>query len=155
MRVEIATNNSNPICVVCLQPRQSTWIFLPCRHANCCGDCSRMIEQLEQSCPTCRTPIDSRLQIFLNSLKFSSSAVSWLSQLLIITKQLNFLVSDYLIKKKICAELIEELARATDLKFGMHVEHVVSRNKTKEAISPLISEKGDKMSWPIRFEDLI
>ena len=63
---EIATNNSNPICVVCLQPGQSTWIFLPCRHANCCGDCSRMIEQLEQSCPTCRTPIDSRLQIFLN-----------------------------------------------------------------------------------------
>ena len=32
----------------------------------------------------------------------------------------------------VCPELIEELARATDLKFGMHVEHVVSRNKTKD-----------------------
>ena len=29
-------------------------------------------------------------------------------------------------------ELIEELAEATDLKFGMHVEHVVSRNNTKD-----------------------
>ena len=32
----------------------------------------------------------------------------------------------------VCSELIEELARATDLKFGMQVEHVVSRNKTKD-----------------------
>ena len=31
-----------------------------------------------------------------------------------------------------CPELIEELAGATDLKFGMHVEHVVPRNKTKD-----------------------
>ena len=28
--------------------------------------------------------------------------------------------------------LIEELAGATDLKSGIHVEHVVSRNKTKD-----------------------
>ena len=32
----------------------------------------------------------------------------------------------------VCLELIEELARATDLKFGMHVEHIVTRNKTKD-----------------------
>ena len=29
----------------------------------------------------------------------------------------------------VCSVLIEELVRATDLKFGMCVEHVVSRNK--------------------------
>ena len=29
----------------------------------------------------------------------------------------------------VCAELIEELARATNLKFGMRVEDVVARNK--------------------------
>ena len=29
----------------------------------------------------------------------------------------------------ICAELIEELARATDLKFGIRVEHVAATNK--------------------------
>ena len=32
----------------------------------------------------------------------------------------------------VCSELIEELAGATDLKFGIRVEHVVSRNKTKD-----------------------
>ena len=47
----------------------------------------------------------------------------------------------------VCPELIEELAGATDLKFGMHVEHTVTGNT--------LSEKGDKMSWPIRFEALI
>ena len=30
-----------------------------------------------------------------------------------------------------CPELIEELAGATDLKFGMRVENVVTRNKTR------------------------
>ena len=29
----------------------------------------------------------------------------------------------------VCAELIEELARTTDLKFGMRVEDVVATNK--------------------------
>ena len=32
----------------------------------------------------------------------------------------------------VCADLIEELARVTDLKFGIRVEHVVTRNKTKD-----------------------
>ena len=32
----------------------------------------------------------------------------------------------------VCPELIEELAGATHLKFGMYVKHVVSRNKTKD-----------------------
>ena len=29
----------------------------------------------------------------------------------------------------VCAELIDELAKATDLKFGILVEHVVATNK--------------------------
>ena len=32
----------------------------------------------------------------------------------------------------VCSELIEELARATDLKFGMIMEDVVTMNKTKD-----------------------
>ena len=32
----------------------------------------------------------------------------------------------------VCSELIEELARTTDLKFGLHVEHAVTMNKTKD-----------------------
>ena len=34
----------------------------------------------------------------------------------------------------VCPELIEELAEATDLKFGMRVEDVVTRNKTKDCV---------------------
>ena len=32
----------------------------------------------------------------------------------------------------VCLELIEKLARATDLKFGMRVEHVVATNKFQD-----------------------
>ena len=32
----------------------------------------------------------------------------------------------------VCPELIEELAGATELIFGIHVNHVVSRNMTKD-----------------------
>ena len=51
-------------CVICLSPRTSTWIFLPCRHANCCGECSDKIEELGQTCPTCRSSIVDKFQIY-------------------------------------------------------------------------------------------
>ena len=54
------------ICVVCLQPRDHTWIFMPCRYANCCTHCSEIIERDSHVCPTCRSVIDSRFQIFTN-----------------------------------------------------------------------------------------
>ena len=54
------------VCVVCLLPRTSTWIFMPCRHANYCGDCSHTIEELGQPCPVCRSVIQSRFEIFTN-----------------------------------------------------------------------------------------
>ena len=53
-------------CVVCLESRNSTWIFLPCRHVNCCPDCSQRIQVLGQSCPTCRANIDEMFPIFTN-----------------------------------------------------------------------------------------
>ena len=52
------------MCVVCLTVRTTTWLFLPCRHANCCSACSERIEELEQPCPVCRAGIESRFQIF-------------------------------------------------------------------------------------------
>ena len=33
-------------CVVCLSIRTATWIVMPCRHANCCTDCSARIFEL-------------------------------------------------------------------------------------------------------------
>ena len=29
-------DNNHQKCVVCLNSRTSTWIFLPCKHAQCC-----------------------------------------------------------------------------------------------------------------------
>ena len=51
-------------CVVCLSPRATTWIFMPCRHANCCSSCSQQIIELGQPCPVCRANIETRFQIF-------------------------------------------------------------------------------------------
>ena len=42
----IVTDNQNS-CVVCLTIRTTTWIFLPCRHANCCAECAKRIEEKE------------------------------------------------------------------------------------------------------------
>ena len=51
-------------CVVCLSPRVTTWVFMPCRHANCCSSCSQQIVDLGQPCPICRSIIETRFQIF-------------------------------------------------------------------------------------------
>ena len=53
-------------CVVCLGARENTWIFLPCKHANCCELCTQTITQMGNTCPTCRTPIVDTFQIFLS-----------------------------------------------------------------------------------------
>lgn len=53
-------------CVVCLSVRTTTWIFMPCRHANCCTECSARIYALGQSCPECRSEIENSFQIFTN-----------------------------------------------------------------------------------------
>ena len=59
-------DNTHQNCVVCLNSRTSTWIFLPCRHAQCCMECCKKIEELGQSCPVCRSPIESSFEIFTN-----------------------------------------------------------------------------------------
>ena len=49
---------------VCLLPRTTTWVFMPCRHAQCCKECSERLEELRQPCPVCRPSIQSIFQIF-------------------------------------------------------------------------------------------
>ena len=53
-------HSQNTICCVCLLPRESTVIFLPCRHAKCCEECSAHLEK----CPICRCTIEDRFNIF-------------------------------------------------------------------------------------------
>ena len=59
-------DSSENVCVVCLLPRLTTWIFMPCRHANCCADCSEQLEESRQPSPVCRSPIENSFQIFTN-----------------------------------------------------------------------------------------
>ena len=58
------TNTPEHLCVVCLSPRTTTWIFMPCRHASFCDVCSQRVIELESRCPICRYNIESRLEIF-------------------------------------------------------------------------------------------
>ena len=53
-------HNQNAICCVCLLPRKSTVVFLPCRHAKCCEECSTHLEK----CPICRCTIEDRFNRF-------------------------------------------------------------------------------------------
>ena len=64
LQVEDNSESTSHNCVICLNPRTSTWIFLPCKHANCCGECSDKIEELGKTCPTCRSPIVDSFQIY-------------------------------------------------------------------------------------------
>ena len=62
---EETKENSNS-CVVCLRARETTWIFMPCRHASCYGDCRSKIIELGQTSPICRSPIQNSFEIFVN-----------------------------------------------------------------------------------------
>ena len=62
---ESSTNTPENKCAVCLSMR-TTWIFMPCRHAKFCSECSRRVIELGKTCPICRSNIDTRLEIFTN-----------------------------------------------------------------------------------------
>ena len=42
-------------CAVCLCPRISTWIFMPCGHTKFCANCSLQIMDMGQTVPICRS----------------------------------------------------------------------------------------------------
>ena len=54
------------ICVVCFWAREATWNFMPCKHVNCCEDCSTRIEEIWEACPTRRSVIQNSFEIFSN-----------------------------------------------------------------------------------------
>mmetsp|Transcript_6115 Transcript_6115/g.13045 ORF Transcript_6115/g.13045 Transcript_6115/m.13045 type:complete len:356 (+) Transcript_6115:375-1442(+) len=49
-------------CVVCLSAPRDTMV-LPCRHLCVCCDCALRMRTITRSCPICRQPIDSMLQL--------------------------------------------------------------------------------------------
>merc|ERR1719453_2581933 len=50
------------LCVVCLMEERDTAI-IPCRHLCLCSACSDIVRLRSQSCPICRHPMRSLLQI--------------------------------------------------------------------------------------------
>lgn len=49
-------------CVVCLSNRKNTTV-LPCRHFCMCNECAKALLKRSRTCPMCRLPITSVLQI--------------------------------------------------------------------------------------------
>lgn len=49
-------------CVVCLSNRKNTTV-LPCRHFCMCDDCAKLLLKRTRTCPMCRLPITSVLNI--------------------------------------------------------------------------------------------
>ncbi|KAI6660538.1 Baculoviral IAP repeat-containing protein 7 [Oopsacas minuta] len=52
----------NP-CIICLNSRDLTFVFIPCGHANVCGNCELNFT-LGDRCPVCRSIIMNKMQIF-------------------------------------------------------------------------------------------
>ena len=52
-------------CVICMEnPTDATLVHGSTAHVCCCLPCAQNLKRLEQSCPMCRKPIESVLQLF-------------------------------------------------------------------------------------------
>lgn len=57
-------------CSICLRRRERTVVLLPCRHASSCADCITILVSAADNnnpatCPTCRTAIHDRLEVYI------------------------------------------------------------------------------------------
>ena len=60
-------SNKDP-CIICLAPRNRLYILWPCGHASMCEFCcAQLLSKNPQNskCPSCRKPIETYKQIFL------------------------------------------------------------------------------------------
>ena len=84
------------LCVICLNVREATWLFLPCKHANCCTQCSNSITELGQTCPTCSRQLPNIFKLI--QFHFYSSAeislVHFMSSFSIVFFPINILNSN-------------------------------------------------------------
>ena len=51
-------------CVVCYDPRNGTFVMLPCGHAKTCETCSDRIVKESKHCPMCRSIVTKYQKIF-------------------------------------------------------------------------------------------
>lgn len=56
------SSSSNPNeCKVCYD-KSIEYVFMPCRHASCCGECSMALDK----CPVCRQVVDEMIKIYIS-----------------------------------------------------------------------------------------
>ena len=56
--------DQRPLCCVCLEVRETTMLFYPCRHAKTCQRCTQQLLETCNKCPICRATIGDCIQIF-------------------------------------------------------------------------------------------
>ena len=55
-------------CIICFEPKNGTYAFLPCGHAKTCQNCCKNIMKpniVRPECPTCRQPVTTYQKIFI------------------------------------------------------------------------------------------
>ena len=54
-------------CIICFNPKNGIFAFIPCGHAMTCENCSRNITESSDKaeCPTCRQPVTIYQKIFM------------------------------------------------------------------------------------------
>ena len=63
-----ATDKELNNCIICFNPKNGTFAFLPCGHAKTCENCCKRILQpanQQHECPTCRQPVTNYHKIFI------------------------------------------------------------------------------------------
>ena len=55
---------SQKVCVVCYDPRNGTFVLLPCGHAKTCETCSDRLVKESKHCPMCRSIVTKYQKIF-------------------------------------------------------------------------------------------
>ena len=56
--------NEGYLCSVCMKSRRDT-VFLPCKHAQFCNECSNKWIETNNTCPICRTQVECILDIII------------------------------------------------------------------------------------------
>jgi len=51
-------------CIICFEKRRDS-VFLPCKHLNCCHECSEeLLARRQRKCPTCRAKATKVIKVF-------------------------------------------------------------------------------------------
>ena len=62
-------SNKDP-CIICLEPRNSLFVLIPCGHMSLCEACSyNLIQQDYPKCPTCRKQVRDYTKVFYQAPK--------------------------------------------------------------------------------------